>query len=129
GWRGVDAAEAVVRLRPRDGETTLLTEEVVEALERESGSLALVLLPGVSYLTGQVLEVVPITEAAHAAGAVAGWDLAHSIGNVPVALHDSGADFAVWCHYKCVNAGPGAPPDPFLPHHHTPSSHLPPLAP
>jgi len=127
-WHGFDPAEAVVRLRPRDGETTLLTEEVVEALERESGSLALVLLPGVSYLTGQVLEVVPITEAAHAAGAVAGWDLAHSIGNVPVALHDSGADFAVWCHYKYVNAGPGAPGGAFVHERHARSFELPRLA-
>jgi kynureninase len=126
--RGLDPAEAVVRLSPREGRATLRTEDVVAAVERAGGSLALVLLPGVNYLTGQAFDVARITEAAHAVGAVAGWDLAHAIGNVPVRLHDAGADFAVWCHYKYVNAGPGAPGGLFVHERHWRDRTLPRLA-
>jgi len=106
--RGLDPADAIVRVAPRDGETLLRTEDIVAAIEREAGSLALVLLPGVQYYTGQLLDIPGITAAAHAAGALAGWDLAHAAGNVPLALHDWDVDFAVWCSYKYLNSGPGA---------------------
>ncbi len=111
---GHDPSTAIVRLQPRAGETTLRTDDVVDAIEREGDRLALVLLGAVNYLTGEVLDTRAITEATHAAGAVSGWDLAHAIGNVPAELHDIGADFAVWCHYKYVNAGPGAPGGAFV---------------
>jgi kynureninase len=84
----------------------------MEAIERaisEHGSrAALVLWPGIQYRTGQAFELKKIARLAHSQGAVAGFDLAHAVGNVPVDLHDSQADFAVWCHYKYMNAGPGA---------------------
>jgi kynureninase len=115
---GHDPSETVVRIRPRQGEATLRTEDVVEAIERERGRLALVLLGAVNYLTGELLDVAAITAATRAAGAVSGWDLAHAIGNVPLAMHDDGADFAVWCHYKYVNAGPGAPGGAFVHRRH-----------
>jgi kynureninase len=118
-WHGLDPAAAVVRA-PID--------DVLDAVEREGDSLALVLLPGVSYLTGQVLDVAAITAAVHGAGAVAAWDLAHAIGNVPVSLHDAGADFAVWCHYKYVNGGPGAPGGAFVHERHGSLLELPRLA-
>ncbi len=105
---GHDPASAIVRLRPRDGEATLRTEDVLSAIEREGPALALVMLGGVNYLTGQWMQMEPITRAARAAGAVCGWDLAHAAGNVPLRLHDWGADFAAWCSYKYLNAGPGA---------------------
>jgi kynureninase len=113
-WHGHDPATAVVRLPPRDGEHTLRTEDVVEAIEREAPRLALVLLGAVNYLTGEALDLEAITAATRAAGAVSGWDLAHAVGNVPVALHDAGADFAVWCTYKYLNGGPGAPGGAFV---------------
>jgi kynureninase len=106
--RGLDPAQALVRVAPRPGEAWLRTDDVVAAIEREGAALALVLLPGVQYYTGQLLDVPAITAAAHAAGAVAGWDLAHAAGNVPLSLHDWDVDFAVWCSYKYLNAGPGA---------------------
>jgi kynureninase len=81
---------------------------VIERIEREGPRLALVLLPGVQYLTGQSLELEPMIRAAHRAGAVAGVDLAHSIGNTLLSLHEWNVDFAVWCSYKYLNAGPGA---------------------
>jgi kynureninase len=80
----------------------------IEAIEREQARLALVLLPGVQYLTGERFDLQPLIAAARRAGAVVGVDLAHAIGNTPLHLHDWGADFAVWCSYKYLNAGPGA---------------------
>jgi kynureninase len=107
-YHGLDAARHLLQIEPRAGEHTLRTEDIVERIEREAPRLALVLLPGVQYLTGQVLDLGPLTTAARAAGAVVGLDLAHAIGNVPLRLHDWNADFAVWCSYKYLNAGPGA---------------------
>ena len=107
GWHGLDAEEALVELGP---DATGLADEagLEELLARRGGEVALVLWPGVQYLTGQAFDLARISRAAHAAGACCGFDLAHAIGNMPLALHDSGADFAVWCSYKYLNAGPGA---------------------
>ncbi len=105
---GFDPARAVVRLRPREGEHALRTEDIVAAIEREGSSLALVMLGAVNYLTGQWFDMDAVTRAGHKAGARVGWDLAHAAGNVPVKLHDIGADFAAWCSYKYLNGGPGA---------------------
>jgi kynureninase len=127
-FHGHDPADAVRRLRPRHGEATLRTEDVVEAIEREGDRLALVLLGAVNYLTGEVPDLRAITAATHAVGAFSGWDLAHAIGNVPTELHDAGVDFAVWCHYKYVNAGPGAPGGAFVHARHTTDASLPRLA-
>lgn len=105
---GLDPDETVVRLRPRPGEDTLRTEDVVSYLEAEGDRVALVLLGGVNYLTGELMDIPAITAAGRAAGAVVGWDLAHAVGNVPLALHEWGVDFAAWCSYKYLNSGPGA---------------------
>ena len=105
---GLDPAETVVRLKPRPGEDNLRTEDVVAFLEREGGTVALVMLGGVNYLTGQLMDMPAITKAGRAAGAVVGWDLAHAAGNVPLRLHDWDVDFAAWCTYKYLNGGPGA---------------------
>jgi kynureninase len=118
-WHRFDPVTAVVRV-PLDG--------IEAAIERSGDSLALALLPGVSYLDGRVLDVAALSESVHAAGALAGWDLAHAIGNVPVSLHESGADFAVWCHYKYLNAGPGAPGGAFVHARHGARLDLPRLA-
>jgi kynureninase len=105
-FHGHDSARAIVRLRPREGEHTLRTEDIIAAIERERP--ALVMLGGVNYLTGQWFDMPAITAAGRKAGAVVGWDLAHAAGNVPMSLHDWGVDFAAWCSYKYLNAGPGA---------------------
>ncbi|MEO3807422.1 kynureninase [Sphaerisporangium sp. B11E5] len=106
-FHGLDPDEAVVRLRPRPGEDTLRTEDVLAYLEREGERVALVLLGGVNYLTGELMDIPAITRAGRAAGAVVGWDLAHAAGNVPLELHDWDVDFAAWCSYKYLNSGPG----------------------
>ncbi len=106
-YHGLGAGH-LIELAPRPGEPTLRAEDVLEVLGREGPRLALVLWPGVQYLTGQLFDLGTVTATARAAGAVVGLDLAHAIGNVPLRLHDWGADFAVWCSYKYLNAGPGA---------------------
>lgn len=107
-WHGLDPSEALLQLAPRTAERHLRTEDVEAVLEREGDTIALVLLGGVNFLTGQRYDLERITRAAHAAGARIGFDLAHAAGNVPLRLHDWGVDFAVWCSYKYLNAGPGA---------------------
>lgn len=100
-------ADALVELAPRPGEHCLRTEDIARVLSEEGAAIALVLLPGVQYFTGQVLAVREVTACARRAGCVVGWDLAHAIGNVPLALHAWDVDFAVWCSYKYLNGGPG----------------------
>lgn len=100
--------DALIEVGRREGETHLLDEDVAAAIRDAGDSLALVLLPGVQYLSGEALDIARLTAEAHAVGALAGWDLAHAIGNLPLALHDAGADFAAWCSYKYLNGGPGA---------------------
>ena len=116
---GLDPADAVLRVPIGD---------VEDAISEAGESLALVLLPGVNYLNGEVLDVPALTEAVHAVGALAAWDLAHAIGNVPVSLHDADVDLAVWCHYKYVNGGPGAPGGAFVHERHWRSAAPPRLA-
>ncbi|NUS06981.1 MAG: kynureninase [Nonomuraea sp.] len=97
---GLDPDETVVRLGGG--------QDVLDFLAREGDTVALVLLGGVNYLTGELLDIPAVTAAGHAAGAAVGWDLAHAAGNVPLSLHAWGPDFAAWCSYKYLNAGPGA---------------------
>jgi len=102
--RGVDPDDALRVVESRDGRT-IAREDVLDAVDDDVG---MVFLPSVLYRSGQLFDIEAITEAAHDAGALAGFDLAHSVGVVPHQLADAGVDFAVWCHYKYLNAGPGA---------------------
>ena len=106
-FHGLDPADAIVTLDPRPGEVTLRTEDIIATIEAKKGELALVLMSGVQYYTGQFFDIKAITSAARAAGLPCGWDLAHAVGNVPLNLHDDGPDFACWCTYKYLNSGPG----------------------
>jgi kynureninase len=108
GWHGLDAQTELIELAPAAGED-LIPESMIEGVLAMRGSeIALVLWPGVQFRTGQAFDIARLTRAAHAAGCVIGIDLAHSIGNMPLSLHDDDVDFAMWCSYKYLNAGPGA---------------------
>lgn len=115
----------LIELAPRSGETTLRTEDIVEAIEREGDSIALVLLGGVNYYTGQAFDMQTITDAGHRAGALVGFDLAHAAGNLELRLHDWDVDFAAWCSYKYLNAGPGAIAGAFIHERHATAFNLP----
>jgi kynureninase len=120
--KGLDETH-LIELRPRDGEHTLRTDDILQAIQQHGYLLQMVLLSGVQYYTGQLFEMSVITQATKAAGAVSGWDLAHAVGNVPLKLHDWGVDFAVWCHYKYLNSGPGAVGGAFVHQHHFKDHH------
>lgn len=106
---GFNPQTSLVGLKPRDGERTLRTEDVLDVLEREAatGELGLIMLGDVQYLTGQMFDVPTITKRARQLGIVVGWDLAHAFANVPLKLHDWDVDFAIWCTYKYGSSGPG----------------------
>jgi kynureninase len=106
-FHGFDPAESLIELKPRQSETAIRQEDIEALLERDGSSIALVMLGGVNYATGQLFDMQAITRAGHAQGCVVAFDLAHAAGNVPMRLHDWDVDFAVWCTYKYLNGGPG----------------------
>ena len=104
---GFDYNDAVIELSPREGEHTLRTSDILKAIEEAGEQLALSFFSGVQYYTGQLFDIPTITKAAHQVGALAGFDLAHTAGNIDLKLHDWDVDFAAWCSYKYLNSGPG----------------------
>lgn len=124
-WHGFDPETAIVEIAPRPGEDTLRTEDILRTIEQHGDQLALTLFGGVNYYTGQWYDLKAITGTTHRTGAYAGFDLAHAAGNVPVQLHDDGADFAVWCSYKYLNSGPGGPSGAFVHERHASNAALP----
>jgi kynureninase len=124
-FHGFDPRTAVIHAAPRPGQFTLRTDDLLELIERAGDRIALLLLGHCNYATGQAFQVAAITRAAHAKGCLVGLDLAHAVGNVPLALHDWNVDFAVWCSYKYLNAGPGAVAGCFVHERHARSFDLP----
>src|SRR5216117_2511600 len=122
---GLDPKDALVLARPRKGEFTVRREEIVDLIEKHSDQLAVVMIGAVNFFTGQLFDMERITAAAQKHGIVVGFDLAHAIGNVPVALHDWNVDFAAWCSYKYLNAGPGAVAGAFVHERHATNTKLP----
>jgi kynureninase len=125
--RGLDPTRSLVVVHPRPGEDLLRTDDLLAAIAHHGPELATVLLPGVQYYTGQALPMAEIAAAAHRQGAIVGFDLAHAAGNVPLELHDWGIDFAAWCTYKYLNAGPGAVGAAFVHRRHVSDPTLPKL--
>jgi len=107
-YRGLDPKEVIVEVKRREGEHNLRNEDIIAKINEVGDELALVLIGGINYYTGQVLDMQAITEAGHKVGAKVGWDLAHAAGNIELKLHDWDVDFACWCSYKYMNAGPGS---------------------
>lgn len=106
-FHGLNPDKVIVELTPREGEHTLRTEDILQAIKAQGEELALVMMAGLQYYTGQVFDMEAISQAAKEVGANVGFDLAHAAGNAPLALHDWGVDFATWCSYKYMNSGPG----------------------
>jgi kynureninase len=105
---GYDPSAAMVMIGPNKGEYEVSTESILALIDEHAETTALVLLPGIQYYTGQFFDIKTITAHAQSKGLLIGWDLAHAAGNVPLELHDCNVDFAAWCTYKYMNAGPGA---------------------
>lgn len=106
-FHGLEPEKTIVEIKKREGEHHWRTEDILAKIEELGDELALVLIGGVNYYNGQVMDMETITKAGKAVGANVGWDLAHAVGNVELKLHDWGADFASWCSYKYMNSGPG----------------------
>jgi kynureninase len=124
----LDPKDALVVARPRKGEFATRTEDILDAIEKHADQLAVVMFAGVNFFIGQLFDIERITAAAQARGILVGFDLAHAIGNVRLALHDWNVDFGVWCSYKYLNAGPGAVAGAFVHERHAANTKLPRLA-
>jgi kynureninase len=107
-FHGFDPKTALVELKPLNGMFEVTTEQIVDYLKTEGEEIALILIGGVNYYTGQAYNIKEITKAGHQAGCIVGFDLAHAAGNLHLSLHNDGPDFAAWCNYKYINSGPGA---------------------
>jgi len=121
---GLDPKDTLILARPRSGEFTVRTEEILDLMEKHADELEVVLIGGVNFFTGQLFDIPTITAAARKHGITVGVDLAHAIGNVPLSLHDWNVDFAVWCSYKYLNAGPGAVAGAFVHERHATNTNL-----
>ena len=122
---GLNPNDALILARPRKGEFTIQTEDIVDLIEKHADQLAVVMFAGVNFFTGQLFDIKTITAAAQAAGIVVGFDLGHAVGNAPLKLHEWNVDFAVWCSYKYLNAGPGAVAGAFVHDRHATNTKLP----
>jgi kynureninase len=125
---GLNPKKTIIEVKPRKNELTTRTEDILDAIKKNSKELALVFLGGVHYYTGQAFDIKEITKAAHKAGAIAGFDLAHAAGNIELKLNKWEVDFASWCTYKYLNAGPGAVGQLFVHEKHAYSKDLPRLS-
>lgn len=127
-FHGLNPDDCLLLARPRDGEDILRTEDIIQLIENQGEEIALVLLPGVQYYTGEVFEMERITKTAQSMGCKVGFDLAHAAGNFPMQLHDWNVDFASWCSYKYLNSGPGSVAGCFVHENHHDDKDLPRLA-
>jgi kynureninase len=124
-FHGLKTEDALIELKPQEGESYLRTEDILNSIHQNRGEVALVIFGGVQYYTGQLFDIAKITQAAHDAGAVVGFDLAHAAGNVELNLHKDDVDFAVWCSYKYLNSGPGAIAGAFVHERHAKNFEIP----
>lgn len=127
-FHGLNVKEALVEIAPREGEYHIRHEDILEAIDRHKDSLALIMIGGVNYFSGQVFDMKAITEAGHKAGAIVGFDLAHAAGNLKLELHNWEVDFAAWCSYKYLNSGPGSVAGAFVHQKHLKNTALPQFA-
>ncbi len=105
---GLNPADAIIEISPKEGKKILETKDIIDTIDQHGSSIAMVMMGGMNYYTGQFFELEKIAHATHEIGAICGFDLAHVVGNIPLQLHQWNIDFAIWCSYKYLNAGPGA---------------------
>jgi kynureninase len=115
---GYDPEDAIIEIAPKEGAYIIEEEDILKVISETDGELALVMIGGVNYYTGQFFDLKKISEAAHRVGAYVGFDLAHAVGNIPLQLHDWNVDFACWCSYKYLNSGPGGVGGAYVHEHH-----------
>ena len=116
---------AIIEVAPRENEYAIREEDILEAIKKHGDEIALIMIGGVNYFTGQVFDMKKITAAGHAVGAIVGFDLAHAAGNIKLQLHDWQVDFAAWCSYKYLNSGPGSVAGAFVHQNHLKNVDLP----
>lgn len=124
-FHGFEISDALIEIAPRDGEYEVRHDDIYKAIDEHKDSLALIMIGGVNYFSGQVFDMKAIVEAGHKAGAIVGFDLAHGAGNLKLQLHDWNVDFAAWCSYKYLNAGPGSVAGAFVHERHHQNTNLP----
>lgn len=124
-FHGFEINDALIEIAPRDGEYEVRHDDIYKAIDEHKDSLALIMIGGVNYFSGQVFDMKAIVEAGHKAGAIVGFDLAHGAGNLKLQLHDWNVDFAAWCSYKYLNAGPGSVAGAFVHERHHQNTNLP----
>ncbi|MEL7020603.1 MAG: kynureninase [Bacteroidota bacterium] len=124
-FHGLDPDACIIEIAARPGEVCLREADILTKIEEEGEEIALVLIGNTNYYTGQYFNMKKITEHAHAKGCMVGFDCAHGAGNLPLNLHDSGCDFAVWCNYKYINSGPGSLGGVFVHERHAHNKDLP----
>lgn len=124
-FHGYDQEDAIIEIIPRDGKYEINHEDIYAAIEEHKDTLALIIIGGVNYFSGQVFDMKAIAEAGHKAGAIIGFDLAHAAGNIKLELHNWNIDFAAWCSYKYLNAGPGSVAGAFVHQKHHKNTELP----
>lgn len=124
-FHGFKVEDSLIELAPREGENILRTEDILETIRANGDEIALILLGGVNYYTGQAFDFEAITKTGHEVGAIVGFDLAHAAGNLLLNLHDWQVDFAAWCSYKYLNSGPGGIAGVFIHENHVTNTDLP----
>jgi len=107
-FHGYDPKDSMILVKPRENEDTIRTDDILKIIEKQGDEIALIMLPGVQYYTGEVFDMQTITQTGQAKGCKVGFDLAHAAGNIVMHLHDWQVDFAAWCSYKYLNSGPGS---------------------
>lgn len=122
---GFNPEDAIIEVKPREGEYSIRTEDILTTIKKHGKETAVVLFGGINYYTGQLFDMKRITEAAHEVGAYAGFDLAHAAGNAELELHDWDVDFACWCSYKYLNSGPGAVGGVYIHEKHSSNTEMP----